>query len=40
LRVEGAGARENLIGLGSDDLRDVLDRRVEFIVVDCNAAAS
>ena len=36
---EGLGSRENLIGLGSDDLRDALDRRVEFRVVDCPAAA-
>ena len=35
---EGLGARENLIGLGTDDLRDALDRRVEFRVVDCAAA--
>ncbi len=31
----GAGSRENLIGLGTDDLRDALDRRVEFRVVEC-----
>jgi outer membrane protein OmpA-like peptidoglycan-associated protein len=31
----GVGSRENLIGLGTDDLRDALDRRVEFRVVDC-----
>jgi outer membrane protein OmpA-like peptidoglycan-associated protein len=36
--AEGVGARENLIGLGTDDLRDALDRRVEFRVVDCPAA--
>jgi outer membrane protein OmpA-like peptidoglycan-associated protein len=36
--AEGLGARENLIGLGTDDLRDALDRRVEFRVVDCPAA--
>jgi outer membrane protein OmpA-like peptidoglycan-associated protein len=34
---EGLGSRENLIGLGTDDLRDALDRRVEFRVVDCPA---
>jgi len=33
--AEGVGARENLIGLGTDDLRDALDRRVEFRVVEC-----
>jgi outer membrane protein OmpA-like peptidoglycan-associated protein len=31
----GVGSRENLVGLGTDDLRDALDRRVEFRVVDC-----
>jgi hypothetical protein len=29
------GSRENLIGLATDDLRDALDRRVEFKVIDC-----
>ena len=35
ISASGVGSRENLIGLGTDDLRDVLDRRVEFRVVDC-----
>ena len=35
LTVQGAGSREALVGLGSDDKRDALDRRVEFKVVDC-----
>ncbi len=35
--AEGAGSRETLIGLGTDDLRDALDRRVEFRVVDCSS---
>jgi outer membrane protein OmpA-like peptidoglycan-associated protein len=35
LRAEGVGSRENLIGLGTDDLRDALDRRVEFRIVEC-----
>jgi outer membrane protein OmpA-like peptidoglycan-associated protein len=35
----GVGSRENLIGLGTDDLRDALDRRVEFRVVDCRSGA-
>lgn len=35
LSVGGAGSREALIGLGTDDQRDALDRRVEFRVVDC-----
>jgi outer membrane protein OmpA-like peptidoglycan-associated protein len=36
-RVEttGVGWRENLVGLGSDDVKDAVDRRVEFKVVDC-----
>lgn len=38
--AEGVGARENLIGLGTDDLRDVLDRRVEFRVNDCAPPAT
>lgn len=35
LSVAGVGSREALVGLGTDDLRDALDRRVEFRVVDC-----
>ena len=35
LTAAGAGSREALVGLGTDDLRDALDRRVEFRVVDC-----
>jgi outer membrane protein OmpA-like peptidoglycan-associated protein len=35
LSVSGVGSREALVGLGTDDLRDALDRRVEFRVVDC-----
>ena len=31
----GAGSREALVGIGSDDARDAPDRRVEFKVVDC-----
>lgn len=31
----GVGWRENLVGTGTDDLRDAVDRRVEFKVVDC-----
>jgi outer membrane protein OmpA-like peptidoglycan-associated protein len=33
--ADGVGSREILIGLGTDDLRDALDRRVEFRSVDC-----
>jgi hypothetical protein len=36
LRFAGVGWRENLVGIGSDDARDALDRRVEFRVVDCS----
>jgi outer membrane protein OmpA-like peptidoglycan-associated protein len=36
LTVEGVGSREVLVGLGTDDLRDALDRRVEFRTVDCS----
>ncbi len=32
--AQGAGSRDNLIGLGSDDLSDALDRRIEFRIVD------
>ena len=33
--ASGAGFRKTLVGLGSDDLRDALDRRVEFMVEQC-----
>jgi outer membrane protein OmpA-like peptidoglycan-associated protein len=35
LSATGVGSREALTGLGTDDMRDALDRRVEFRVVDC-----
>jgi outer membrane protein OmpA-like peptidoglycan-associated protein len=35
MRSIGMGYRENLIGLGTDDMRDALDRRVEFRVSAC-----
>jgi outer membrane protein OmpA-like peptidoglycan-associated protein len=35
LSATGAGSKEALVGLGTDDQRDALDRRVEFRVVDC-----
>ncbi len=35
MTASGVGSREALVGLGTDDLRDALDRRVEFRVVDC-----
>jgi outer membrane protein OmpA-like peptidoglycan-associated protein len=33
--ADGVGSREIVVGLGTDDLRDALDRRVEFRSVDC-----
>jgi len=35
MSAQGMGFRENLIGLGTDDLRDALDRRVELVVTHC-----
>jgi outer membrane protein OmpA-like peptidoglycan-associated protein len=34
-RVLGMGFRENLVGTGTDDARDALDRRVEFKIGNC-----
>jgi len=34
-RAEGMGFRQNIVGSGSDDSFDVLDRRVEFKMVPC-----
>lgn len=34
-KAQGMGFRENLIGSGTDDAGDALDRRVEFKVVQC-----
>jgi outer membrane protein OmpA-like peptidoglycan-associated protein len=36
-RASGRGFRENIIGSGSDDAVDALDRRVEFKIVGCGA---
>jgi outer membrane protein OmpA-like peptidoglycan-associated protein len=33
--ASGMGFRENLVGTGTDDARDALDRRVEFKITDC-----
>jgi outer membrane protein OmpA-like peptidoglycan-associated protein len=33
--ADGVGSRENLVGSGTDDARDALDRRVEFDVISC-----
>lgn len=35
LSSDGVGSREVIVGLGTDDSRDALDRRVEFRAVDC-----
>jgi outer membrane protein OmpA-like peptidoglycan-associated protein len=35
LQSIGMGFRENIVGSGTDDLRDALDRRVEFKVRTC-----
>jgi outer membrane protein OmpA-like peptidoglycan-associated protein len=37
--ADGVGSREVIVGLGTDDLRDALDRRVEFRAVDCRSGA-
>ena len=34
--ASGAGSRETLVGIGTDDARDALDRRAEFKVIDCS----
>ncbi|MEP6720735.1 MAG: OmpA family protein [Variovorax sp.] len=34
-RTKGMGSRQNLVGSGTDDVVDALDRRVEFAIVDC-----
>jgi outer membrane protein OmpA-like peptidoglycan-associated protein len=38
--TSGKGSRENLIGTATDDVRDALDRRVEFNVIRCGSGAS
>jgi len=35
IHTDGVGSREPIIGSGTDDVRDALDRRVEFKVTDC-----
>jgi hypothetical protein len=35
-RASGMGFRENLVGTGTDDARDALDRRVEFKISECS----
>jgi outer membrane protein OmpA-like peptidoglycan-associated protein len=34
-KAAGKGFRENLVGTGTDDARDALDRRVEFKIIEC-----
>jgi len=31
----GKGFKETIVGSGTDDSRDVVDRRVEFVIVNC-----
>ncbi len=35
-RAQGVGFRQNIVGTGTDDVRDALDRRVEFKIVPCS----
>jgi outer membrane protein OmpA-like peptidoglycan-associated protein len=35
-RIEGRGFKENIVGSGTDDVSDALDRRVEFSIIDCS----
>jgi len=39
-RVQGVGFRENLVGSGTDDGSDALDRRVEFRIVPCSGGVA
>jgi outer membrane protein OmpA-like peptidoglycan-associated protein len=39
LSAVGMGYRENIVGTGTDDASDAVDRRVEFKVVDCGGGA-
>ena len=34
-KPSGMGSRETIVGSGSDDVVDALDRRVEFKIVEC-----
>ena len=34
-KAYGRGWKENIVGSGTDDIRDAIDRRVEFKIVDC-----
>jgi outer membrane protein OmpA-like peptidoglycan-associated protein len=37
--ANGVGSKENLIGTGTDDVKDALDRRVMFKVIQCPASS-
>jgi outer membrane protein OmpA-like peptidoglycan-associated protein len=37
-KAQGKGSKENIVGSGTDDEHDALDRRVEVVVVDCATA--
>lgn len=39
-KAVGKGFENNIVGSGSDDSRDVIDRRVEFVVVECSQLES
>lgn len=36
-KASGRGFQDNVSGIGTDDARDAIDRRVEFAIVDCGA---
>jgi outer membrane protein OmpA-like peptidoglycan-associated protein len=35
LTPQGVGSREAIVGSGTDDVRDAIDRRVDFRIVEC-----
>ena len=35
-KVLGRGFNENIVGTGTDDIQDMIDRRVEFRIIDCS----
>ena len=37
--ANGMGSRANIVGTGSDDVTDAVDRRVEFRALDCGLEA-
>ncbi|MDB5894299.1 MAG: hypothetical protein JWQ88_1830 [Rhodoferax sp.] len=40
MHASGKGWTENIVGSGTDDARDAIDRRVEFKIADCAIAAA